>query len=205
MFMNLLRTLLLGTAISFSFSEIGRADKVFIPTHIIEDEGSEWADSDRKSVSLLISEVKLWDEKDRREVEVLSLQGNLLHTAGVKKIVSDLLPLFPCLRVLDLACTSFDEDESVDVVLAILKKFTSLHYLNIDGNSIAYRPEILLQKTENDPSLRDVLMEKVIITPKSMVQTVQKLQSYPKWRETHTHFHEYWTPTQSLIDQLHGL
>lgn len=203
--MNLLRTLLLGTAISFSFSDIGRADKVFIPTHIIEDEGSEWADSDRKSVSRLISEVRLWDEKERKEVEVLSLQGALLHTAGVEKIVSDLLPLFPSLKVLDITCTSFDGDESADVVLAILRKYSSLEYLNIDGNLIAYLPEPLLKKTEMDSSLRETLMQKVIITPKSMVETVPKLQSFPDWRMTHQRFYEFWIPIQSQIDELLGL
>ncbi len=138
-----------------------------------------------------IKEITIKDEDERKEINTLDLSKNTIQGQGFNIVVKELIPLLPCLEIIDLSYNLIGE-KGLESLYELLATYSHLKYVNIYGNGVARLVKKKVSEMEEASLLRKQIIDKVIVTPKSLViETFSSSTSLLQhWGETHKLFYQ---------------
>lgn len=135
----------------------------------------------------LVKKVQKKDNDELDDLISLNLSKNTIQGPGFNIIVKEILPYVPNLQILDLSYNLIGEKGLVP--LQDLLNNTNLKYINIVGNGLA---RLVLKDIHNkEERLREKIVEKVIVTPKSLINKSfsSEVPYIKNWLATHKKFY----------------
>lgn len=204
--MNILKTLLLGTALGV-FSNCGVSADLIKRKDIVSEEDAEYLNDHRYvPVHKFVTEMKQKDSEELQKIDILSLEGSTLRSSGMRMIMDEVLPLLPHLRILDISYTSLNEPEDAGLIIEILRRFPHLEFLHVLGNGVlAHLPTNLVTQAKSDKQLLDNVTSKVTVFHSGLASDELKqpdLASYKDWDQTHRRFYQEWDKLESNFPDL---
>ena len=146
------------------------AGRVLDGTKVVSDEDAEWlAGEDVVSTSKFVRKT-LKKPKELEEFDTLDLHGALLQTAGLRKIVDELLPSLPKLKILNLYFSGLNTKEDLELVASILQRFGNIQYVNIVGNPIAREVVSFVKEQDAKNGISDKFKKRVVFSFKTLLE-----------------------------------
>ncbi|MDI9634220.1 hypothetical protein QM565_00175 [Geitlerinema splendidum] len=184
---------LMALFLALSLSSSAAVGSTLDGTKVVSDEDAEWLeDEGYTSMSKFIRQTRALDPEELTEVDTLDLHSTLLCTSGLRMIAEDLFPYLPNLNILTLRISELQNDEDLELLTSILKKYNNLRYVNIVGNDIADKVLSFVQAHEGQKELTDRFQNKVVFSFKTLLEDqfprVER-EHYKEWHQTHIKYY----------------